>query len=266
MVKHAIITLIAIKLLFYISVKKAYYKLSLQCHPDRVPEQQKAESTEKFKLLTKLYNVLIDDGKRNLYNEKGIIDDDDECSSLGDWIKLWNSIFKPITEEDIEKYERNYRYSEQEKSDIKRSYVQGKGCINHLMNSVPFLRVEDEDRLKIIVTEMIDSGDVESFPIFTNEPAAKRNRRHKKYAMEAKLAEKEIAKRESLAAQMNKNQLERANNAKSFFDNLIAKYGNDNDDSDVIDFKKLKSKKSKRSKESKDALHSTKKGRITRNK
>lgn len=210
---------------------------------------------------------MIDDGKRNLYDEKGIIDDDDETSSLSDWIKFWNSIFKPITEEDIEKYEREYRHSEQEKSDIKRSYIQGKGCINHLMNSVPFLRVEDEDRLQTIVQEMIKSNEVPSYSIFTNEPAAKRKRRQKKYAAEAKLAAKEIEKRGSLAEQLQQNQMQRANQATSFFDNLIAKYGGggeQDDDSDVIDFGKLK--KVKTSKGSKAPKNTTKSGRVTRKK
>lgn len=245
-------------------VKKAYYKLSLKCHPDRVPEQQKEESTEKFKLLTKLYNVMIDEGKRSLYDEKGIIDDDDESSSLSDWIKFWNSIFKPITEEDIEKYEKEYRFSEQEKLDIKRSYIQGKGCINHLMNSVPFLRTEDESRLQTIVQDMIKSNEVPSYPIFINEPAAKRTRRHKKYAAEAKLAEKEIKKRGNLADQMQQNQMQRANQAASFFDNLIAKYGNREDESDVINLKKLKTRKTPTN--SKSTLNSTKNGRVTRKK
>lgn len=41
--------------------------------------------------------------------------------------------------------------SELEKTDIKKAYVNGKGCINYMMNSVPFMSVEDEPRIKEIV-------------------------------------------------------------------------------------------------------------------
>lgn len=249
-------------------VKKAYYKLSLKCHPDRVPEQEKKESTEKFKLLTKLYNVMTDDGKRTLYDEKGIIDDDDESNSLSDWIKLWNSIFKPISTQDIENYEKSYRHSEQEATDIKKSYIQGKGCINHMMNTVPFLRVEDEPRLQVIVKGMIDASEVDDYPIFTNEPTAKRNRRHKKYKIEAKLAEKEKEKHKDLLEQLNQNQLRRADQAESLFANIISKYGNEDDDSEIFDFDALDKKTSKRKTSKKstsaDKLHSPKTGRVTR--
>lgn len=41
--------------------------------------------------------------------------------------------------------------SELEKTDIKKAYLNGKGCINYMMNSVPFMAVEDEPRIMEIV-------------------------------------------------------------------------------------------------------------------
>lgn len=75
-------------------------------HPDRVKSDEKERATEKFKVLSKLYTILTDDNKRALYNEKGIIDDDDD--NLASWLDIWKTIFKPITDEDINKYEKEY--------------------------------------------------------------------------------------------------------------------------------------------------------------
>jgi len=51
-------------------VKKAYYKLSLTVHPDRV-EKNKKQATKQFQALGKVYSILSDDEKRAYYDESG---------------------------------------------------------------------------------------------------------------------------------------------------------------------------------------------------
>lgn len=244
-------------------VKKAYYKLSLKVHPDRVSDDEKEEATEKFKLLTRVYNVLTDTGKRTLYNEKGIIDDDDETGNLTDWLALWKSIFKPISEDDIINFEKTYKGSELERTDIKKAYIQGKGDIDHMYNTVPFFNIDEEPRISQIVRELIDENEIPEYKIFTDEPAGKRMRRHKKYSREAKLVEKEKAKKKGLIEELNERQIARASNADSFFKNLLDKYGNEDDD-DVIDFgqKKPKKKASKTKASTKAKMHQVKDGKV----
>lgn len=79
-------------------------------HPDRVPENEKEIATEKFKVLSKLQTLLTDKDKRALYDEKGVIDDDDDenCS----WMDLWKQFFKPITTKDIDEYQKQYTGSD----------------------------------------------------------------------------------------------------------------------------------------------------------
>lgn len=55
----------------YFSVRKAYHKLSLLVHPDRVEEKEKIEATEKFKVLGKIHSILSDKEKRAIYDESG---------------------------------------------------------------------------------------------------------------------------------------------------------------------------------------------------
>ena len=60
-----------IYVLWLFSVKKAYYKQSLQVHPDRVNPEEKENATEKFKTLGQVYSILSDTEKRKLYDETG---------------------------------------------------------------------------------------------------------------------------------------------------------------------------------------------------
>lgn len=49
-------------------IKKAYRKLALKYHPDRVSPEEKEESTIKFREVSEAYEVLSDDGKRADYD------------------------------------------------------------------------------------------------------------------------------------------------------------------------------------------------------
>lgn len=154
--------------------------MSLQVHPDRVGDAEKEEATEKFKVLTKINAVLTDSSKKELYDSQGIIDEEDGDSDCN-WVQLWRDYFKPITKDDIEKFHQEYiglfgRFlltsfgelfslsgkvifrkihvlpgSAIEERDIRKAYEGGKGCINFMMNSVPFMTVEDEPRIIEIV-------------------------------------------------------------------------------------------------------------------
>lgn len=247
-------------------MKKGYYKKSLEVHPDRVSENEKEEATEKFKVLSKLYNTLIDKEKRTLYDEKGIVEEDDEGNKLSDWLEVFQKLFKPISDEDINNFEREYIGSEMERNDIKKAYIQGKGCINHMMNCVPFFNVEDEPRVCAIVMEMIESGEVPEYKAFTEEPASKKKNRHRKYAREAELAKKEkeqLKNNTSLVEQIRNRHTERSN----IFANIMQKYANmDEDEEDeTVDFevlKKMKSKNKNLKKGKRNSMHTVKNGKV----
>lgn len=215
-------------------ITKAYYKLALKVHPDRVPEDEKELATEKFKVLTKLHLTLTTKDKRALYDEQGIVGDDDDSFGSG-WLDLWRQFFKPISEEDIDNYEKQYIGSDIEKRDILKAYEGGKGCLNYMFNHVPFMTVESEPRIIEVVKTMIANGEVPEYKALTEEPKAKRDRRHKKYAREAKMAEKakqEITENNSLEQMIMKRQAERSNGFGSFLDRLAEKYGAGDEEED----------------------------------
>lgn len=107
-------------------VKKAYHQLSLLVHPDRVEEDIKAEATEKFKVLGRIYSILSDNEKRKIYDQSGQYDEESEEVMMRNWADYWKSLFKKISVEDINNYEKNYKGSDIEIKDLKRAYMDSK--------------------------------------------------------------------------------------------------------------------------------------------
>ncbi|MBI4415971.1 MAG: molecular chaperone DnaJ [Euryarchaeota archaeon] len=52
-------------------IKRAYRRLAMQFHPDRVPAERKKEAEERFKEISEAYEVLADEQKRVLYDRYG---------------------------------------------------------------------------------------------------------------------------------------------------------------------------------------------------
>ncbi|XP_063377411.1 dnaJ homolog subfamily C member 9 [Cydia fagiglandana] len=215
-------------------VKKAYHKLSLKVHPDRVGENDKLEATEKFKVLGGVHAILSDSNKRATYDETKCVDDDDDVVVDRDWTVYWRLLFKKITEDDIIAYEKEYIGSEEERNDLKVAYLAGKGDMDYIVDQVQFARSEHEDRLKGILRDLIDKGEIPAYKKFTHEPEKKRQRRiakENREAVEAEELKKELgvgSGPNSLELMIKQKQQARAQQMDSLIDSLAAKYGGGN--------------------------------------
>lgn len=182
-------------------MKKAYHKLSLLVHPDRVEDAIKAESTEKFKVLGRIHTILSDKEKRKIYDESGQYNEDSVDYGIHNWADYWKSLFKPITTEDIDQYKENYIGSEAELKDLKEAYLEskvkiqnsiytsfifkekfllGKGDMDYILESVLFSNCDDEPRLQSMVEKLIEANQVPRYKNFFQEEEKRRQKRRRK--------------------------------------------------------------------------------------
>ncbi|CAI9100070.1 OLC1v1036995C1 [Oldenlandia corymbosa var. corymbosa] len=143
-------------------IKKAYYKLALRLHPDKNPGDEEAK--EKFQQLQKVISILGDEEKRALYDQTGCVDDADLAGDVGQNLKdFFQTLYKKVTEADIEEFEANYRGSDSEKKDLIDLYQMHKGNMNrvfcYMLCSDPKL---DSHRFKDILDEAIAEGVLKS--------------------------------------------------------------------------------------------------------
>ncbi|ODV67298.1 DnaJ-domain-containing protein [Hyphopichia burtonii NRRL Y-1933] len=73
-------------------IKKAYRKLALKYHPDKVSEEDREEAEIKFKEISSAYEVLIDEGRREEYDLYGTTDGSGGVPNFsGDPFEAFNS-------------------------------------------------------------------------------------------------------------------------------------------------------------------------------
>ncbi|OIV92343.1 hypothetical protein TanjilG_10553 [Lupinus angustifolius] len=236
-------------------IKKAYHKLALRLHPDKNPDDVQAK--EKFQQLQKVISILGDEEKRALYDQTGCVDDDDLAGDVVQNLhEFFRTMYKKVTEADIEEFEANYRGSDSEKTDLIDLYKKCKGNMNRLFCSMlcsdPKL---DSHRFKDILDEAIDAGEIKS---------RKAYQKWAKEVSETKPPTSPLRKRAKsrkqpetdLYAIISQRRNERKGQFNSMFSSLVSKYGGgDIPEPSEEEFeaaqRKLESKSSKKSKKSK---------------
>ncbi|VDP01666.1 unnamed protein product [Heligmosomoides polygyrus] len=140
-----------------VELKKGYYKQSMKWHPDKADDESATKhATAKFQIITKAYQILSDAQKRILYDESGIVDDENVLDEES--INVWRQVFKKVTAEDIKKFAEQYQGSADEVDDIVAAYNAWKGDMARIMDSVMCATYEDESRIKEIIDKKIGEG------------------------------------------------------------------------------------------------------------
>lgn len=112
-------------------------------HPDKNPDD--AEAAEKFSNLHHAYNILMDDEKRQVYDQTGEIDDSVEIDLEGTY-DFYKNVYPTITEKDINDFSKKYRGSELEKDDLIEFYKDFGGDMTLLLEYIPLSTNDDIDR------------------------------------------------------------------------------------------------------------------------
>merc|ERR1712216_235279 len=162
-------------------VKKAYYKLAMQYHPDRVANTEKEAATEQFQKILKAYNILSDPEKRKMYDTTGCTDDDAMNNRTYDeWYEHWRAMFAKINLKDIEAFEAKYKGSEMELEALRAAYEEAEGDMEGILERVPCCTFEDEARFKAALAPLIADGTLPRYEAFEVEDTKKRKKREKR--------------------------------------------------------------------------------------
>lgn len=127
--------------------------MALKYHPDRVNENQRKEAAAKFSIIHNAYSVLSDSEKKRQYDEGS-----DILFTKQTLAAQWENYLKPMDSNDIELAKLEYQGSEQENLDLIREFKNGNGSVTHLLNNIPFMRVEDENRIIESIRELQSQG------------------------------------------------------------------------------------------------------------
>lgn len=107
------------------------------------------------------YSILADPETKKLYDsgDKSVLLP--KPTTTGKWERY----ITPLTSAAIECAREKYQGSDNEEKDILREFVIGKGSMTHLLNTIPFMRIEDEPRIIHMLNECMQSGNLQKLPI-----------------------------------------------------------------------------------------------------
>ncbi|GMJ11999.1 hypothetical protein like AT3G12170 [Hibiscus trionum] len=205
-------------------IKKAYYKLALRLHPDKNPGDEEAK--EKFQQLQKVMSILGDDEKRAIYDQTGCIDDADLAGDDVENLRnFFRTMYKKVTEADIEEFEAHYRGSDSEKKDLIDLYKKFKGKMNKLFCSMlcsdPKL---DSHRFKNLLDDAIAAGELKETKAY--KKWAKKISEMKPPTSPSRRKGKSIKQPEpDLLALISQRRNERKDRFDSMFSSLVSRYG-----------------------------------------
>uniref|UniRef100_A0A383WBA2 J domain-containing protein n=1 Tax=Tetradesmus obliquus TaxID=3088 RepID=A0A383WBA2_TETOB len=147
-------------------IKKAYYKLALQWHPDRNPDP---EATAKFQALQRIYEVLSDPVKRKLYDNTGSLQ---ECEDMvqGDNFSELYAAFREatkVTEEDVDSFAAKYRGSAEERTDLLQLVNKFRGDMRCVFDWLMLSRTDlDSHRFRDTLEQAVAAGELKAYKAY----------------------------------------------------------------------------------------------------
>lgn len=124
-------------------------------HPDRVATNEKKEASEKFNIIHNAYSILTDASKKALYdNGYSVIFTKTTIAAR------WENYLKPVNAKNVDDAKKRYQGSLMERADVIRELNAGKGSMTHLLNNIPFMRAEDENRMIEMAKDLMDNEEI----------------------------------------------------------------------------------------------------------
>lgn len=227
-----------------LEIKKAYKKLCLKYHPDKIQQQQTQVDTSAFPRIQFSYSILSDPIKRQRYDNTGSLDES-EISNDFNWKEYFESMNEKITIDMIEEDKAKYQNSDEEKEDILQNFVYYEGDFLKLFEVIPHLEFNEQEESRvfnIIETELqvptfresLDNLALKAWEKYKKSRKTKVRQMLKKLAKEAKEAEEleKILQKKSNAKLNSESDLKlliqsrQANRLDDLINNLESKYVN----------------------------------------
>lgn len=77
----------------------------------------------------------------------------------------WDQYIRTVDSAEIESARGQYQGSVAEQNDVMREIVIGKGSMTHLLNTIPFMRIEDERRIIDMIKGFMNMGKISKIAI-----------------------------------------------------------------------------------------------------
>lgn len=197
-------------------IKRAYFKLARQYHPDQNPNDPTA--TEKFTKIGKAYEVLSNPEKKKYYDQTGQIEDSYFDKQDVNWTQYFEALYKRVSQDDIVNFEQTYKNSQEELEDLKKYYKEFKGDMEMIMEHVMLSTENDYDRFVKTLKDLIEKKELPKYKAFDKKVC--RETRKKKQKEE----EEELNSLQDLASLIKQKQMVRSHNLSVLTDKLEKKY------------------------------------------
>ena len=210
-------------------VKRAYRKMALKLHPDK--NVGDASAADKFQNLQKVYGILSDPEKRAAYDRTGSVEDAELASEeFRTLYEYYRSLYKEVTKEDVEAFEKEYRGSEEERRDVLECYAKYEGDMAKVFAWVMCSEEsEDSHRFAYLVDAAIETEEVKSTAVYQKWAKDIRKRKAPKDPLGARREKKGGKSKKGddaadLVALIQRKNAMRADQADAMFADLEAKY------------------------------------------
>lgn len=161
-----------------LDIKRAYKKLSLKYHPDKLQSHQDHEDLkDMFPQIQFAYSILSDANKRQRFDNTGSLNELEDGEEFFDWKQYFDSLTEKITIEMIDEDRVKYQNSQEEELDILQNFIYYEGDFLKLFEVIPHLEFDEEQEERIF--NKIETL-MESYPQEFNKPTIKSFEKYKK--------------------------------------------------------------------------------------
>jgi DnaJ homolog subfamily C member 9 len=149
-----------------LEIRRAYYRRALLFHPDKQRgDVDTAEATLCFQAVSAAYEILMDSGRRALYDATGQFYSCSHRNGSDDWTEFFKSVFHEVVT--VHHEDAMYRGSDREASDVIRFYQLCKGDLDKVLSCVVSGKKQDKTRwARDIIEPAIRRGHVERYDAF----------------------------------------------------------------------------------------------------